>query len=440
MEKIINRKNKQDKILSVAYSIILNVFKRRMSTRTTQTSRTFKYFSLISSDKAKCNDLVQNVLRFTVYLDPWINKNKRGRLRIELLCLVRLALIDILIRNVRQETVLKKYSDLAASTERTRYSKDQLRYLIHLAYSQLENKLLNPKFFFEKKLRKILVSQYCIEDVKKVEKIFSEPPQIDLYLRKRASIKSYLKQFKGSSSVSSSHLRLTQNVSLMETKGYCEGDWWVQSLAASLPVKMAPMSYKGKTVLDVCCAPGGKSFQLADRGAILTSIDKSEKRLRLMRESLSRLNFDFDVKYTDVFDYEPKKMFDIILLDPPCTATGTIGKNPDLQFLEPLENLGKLIKIQQKMLERCAHWLTENGLMIYSVCSLLKEEGENQINKFLSENKRFSAVHPTKLELLEQDGLQIQNNRGIRIMPFFEEKIGGTEGFYLACLQVKGSN
>ena len=110
MEKIVNRKNKQDKILSVAYSIVLNVFKRRISTRTTKTSRTFKYLSLISSDKAKCNDLVQNALRFTVYLDPWINKNKRGRLRIELLCLVRLALIDILIRNVRQETVLKKYS------------------------------------------------------------------------------------------------------------------------------------------------------------------------------------------------------------------------------------------------------------------------------------------------------------------------------------------
>ena len=440
MEKIINRKNKQDKILSVAYSIVLNVFKRRISTRTTKTSRTFKYLSLVSSDKAKCNDLVQNALRFTVYLDPWINKNKRGRLRIELLCLVRLALIDILIRNVRPKTVLKKYSDLAASTERTRYSKDQLRYLIHLAYSQLEKKLLMPKFFFEKKLRNILVSQYCLEDVKKVEKIFSEPPAIDLYIRKKACKKSYLKQFKGSSSVSPCHLRLMQNVSLMETKGYREGNFWVQSLAASLPVKMAPVSYKGKSVLDVCCAPGGKSFQLADRGAILTSIDKSEKRLRLMRESMSRLNFDFDVKCSDVFDYEPKKMFDIILLDPPCTATGTIGKNPDLQFLEPLDNLSELIKIQQKMLERCAHWLTENGLMIYSVCSLLKEEGENQINKFLSNNKRFSAVHSTKLKQLEQDGLQIQNNRGIRIMPFFEEKIGGTEGFYLAYLQVKESN
>ena len=159
-----------------------------------------------------------------------------------------------------------------------------------------------------------------------------------------------------------------------------------------------------------------------------------------MRENLSRLNYDFELINMDVFDYEPKKRFDIILLDPPCTATGTIGKNPDLQFLGPLQKLGELIKIQQKMLECCSRWLSENGFVIYSVCSLLKEEGENQINKFLRNNKRFRAVHSIEQDHLRQDGLEIQKERGIRIMPFFEEKIGGTEGFYIAYLQVKGSS
>ena len=436
MEKKINIKISQDKILSVAYSMVLNVFKRNISTRKT---KTLKYSSLRGSDKAKCNDLVTKALRFSVCLDPWINKNKKGRLRIEVLCLVRLALVDILIRNVRQETVLKKYSDLAASYERTKHSKDQLRYLIHLAYSQLENQALNPVFLFEKKLREILLSQYCLEDVKKVEKVFSKPPKIDLCFKKEASKKSYFKKLKGSS-VDLSHFRLSQNMSLMETKGYLEGDWWVQSLAASLPIKMAPMNFKGKTVLDVCCAPGGKSFQLFDMGAILTSIDKSENRLTLMRENLSRLKYDFDLINIDVFDYEPKNRFDIILLDPPCTATGTIGKNPDLQFLDPLQKLDELIKIQQKMLELCSCWLSENGFIIYSVCSLLKEEGENQIKKFLSNNKRFRAVHSIRQDYLKQNGLEIQKDRGIRVMPYFEEKIGGTEGFYIAYLQVKGSN
>ena len=435
MEKKVNRKTSQDKIVAVAYSILLGVFKKNISTRKT---KTLKYSNLKSSDRAKCNDLVQKVLKFTVYLDPWINKNKKGRLRIELLCLVRLALIDILIRNVRQETVLKKYSDLAASYERTKYSKNQLRYLIHLAYSNLENKELTPIFLFEKKLRKVLLDQYCLEKVTKVERIFSKPPPIDLYIKKRALNENYMKQLQGSS-VHLSHFRLSQNISLRETKGYFEGDWWVQSLAASLPLEMAPMTFKGKTVLDVCCAPGGKSFQLVDMGAILTSIDKSEKRLEIMRGSLSRLNYDFDLINMDVFDYEPKKMFDIILLDPPCTATGTIGKNPDLQFFDPLKKLDELIKVQQKMLERCSRWLTDNGFLIYSVCSLLKEEGENQINKFLTNNKKFISVHLIKQDQLKQDGLEIQKDRGIRIMPFYEENIGGTEGFYIAYLQVKGS-
>ena len=181
---------------------------------------------------------------------------------------------------------------------------------------------------FESEIRTVLLSQYSLEIIKRVEKIFSDSSPIDLSIKSSASEENYFKQLKGNS-VTQSHFRLSQKTSLIKTKGYCAGDWWVQSLAASLPVKIAPMALKEKIVLDVCCAPGGKSFQLADNGAILTSIDKSEKRLRLMRESLSRLNFDFDVKYIDVFDYEPKKMFDIILLDPPCTATGTIGKNPD---------------------------------------------------------------------------------------------------------------
>ena len=436
MEKI-NRRNSNDQILGVAYSIVLSVFKRGISTRKTTTSKTLKYFSLKNSDKAKCNDLVQKVLRFTVFLDPWIKKNKKGRLRIELLCLVRLALIDILIRNVRQDIVLKKYSDMADSQERIKYGKDQLRYLIHLAYSELGTKLLNPIFLFEKNLRKKLLDQYSLEDVRRVEKIFSDTSPLDLCIKTSSTKKNFFKEIKGSS-FDHAHLRLSQNVSLMETKGYLTGDWWVQSLAASLPVKLAPMSFKGKTVLDVCCAPGGKSFQLADNNAILTSIDKSEKRLKLMRQSLSRLDYDFDLICMDIFDYEPKKLFDIILLDPPCTATGTIGKNPDLQFLDPLEKLDELTKIQQKMLERCSGWIVENGFIIYSTCSLLKEEGEDQINKFLRNNRRFRAVHPENKDQLNQEGFQIQKDSGIRIMPFFEEKLGGTEGFYIAYLQATG--
>ncbi len=426
-----------DKILITAYFIVLNVFKKNISTRQSMNSKAVKYSSLSSSDKAKCNDLVQKVLRFTVYLDPWINRNKKGRLRIELFCLVRLALVDILVRNVRQETVLKKYSELASSFEKTKHSKDQLRYFIHLGYSVLKEKSFDPLFLFESKIRTVLLSRYSLDIIKRVENIFSGSPPIDLSIKGSASKKNYFKKLKGTS-VDRSHFRLSQKTSLIKTKGYCAGDWWVQSLAASLPVKIAPMDLKEKTVLDVCCAPGGKSFQLADKGAILTSIDKSERRLKLMRENLDRLNYDFDLICMDVFEYQPKNLFDIILLDPPCTATGTIGKNPDLQFLNPLEKLEELSVIQRKMLKRCASWLQDDGYIIYSVCSLLKEEGEDQIRGFLKKNKEFCLVYPKKKGFLDKDGYETNKESGIRIMPFFEEGLGGTEGFFIAYLHRKG--
>ncbi len=258
-------------------------------------------------------------------------------------------------------------------------------------------------------------------------------------MKSKASKEHYFEKLKGSS-VSLSHFRLAQNTSLIETKGYSVGDWWIQSLAASLPVKIAPMDLKGKTVLDVCCAPGGKSFQLADRGAILTSIDKSETRMKIMKENLDRLNYDLDLLCIDIFDYEPKKLFDVILLDPPCTATGTIGKNPDLQLFNPINKLDQLSAIQKKMLERCASWLTDDGYLIYSVCSLLKEEGEDQITRFLRKNKKFSLVHPKKQGFLDQEGYETDKDSGIRIMPFFEEGTGGTEGFFIAYLHLKGKS
>ena len=439
MKKNTNNKNSTDRILVVAYFIVLNVFKRNISTKKSKNSKAIKYSSLSSADRAKCNDLVQKALRFAVYLDSWIKRNKKGRLRVELFCLIRLALTDILVRQVRQETVLKKYSDLAFSFDRTKHGKDQLRFFINLGFSELKKKSLKPIFVFENKLREALVRQYGLEKVKRIEKIFSEPSYMDLNIKKSVSKENYFGQLKGSS-VDESHFRLSQNVSLMQMKGYHSGDWWVQSLSASLPVKLAPMDFKGKTVLDVCCAPGGKSFQLADQGAILTSIDKSENRLSLMKNNLDRLKYDLDLIRTDVFDYQPTKFFDIILIDPPCTATGTIGKNPDLQFLSPLDKLAELLDIQQKMLERCSRWLKDDGFIIYSVCSLLKEEGEEQIKIFLKNNKRYGVVHPRTQGHIYQEGCDIQKEIGVRIMPFLEENIGGTEGFYIAYLQLKGKS
>ena len=191
-----NKKNSTDRILVVAYFIVLNVFKRNISTKKSKNSKAIKYSSLSSADRAKCNDLVQKALRFAVYLDPWIKRNKKGRLRVELFCLIRLALIDILVRQVRQETVLKKYSDLAFSSDRTKHGKDQLRFFINLGFSELKKNFLKPMFVFENKLREALIRQHGLEKVKRIEKIFSEPPYMDLNIKKSVSKENYFEQLK----------------------------------------------------------------------------------------------------------------------------------------------------------------------------------------------------------------------------------------------------
>ena len=192
MEKSFNKKNSQDKILITAYAIILNVFKKNISTRKSKALTAIKYSTFSSSDKTKCNDLVQNVLRFNLFLDLLINSRKKGRIRVELFCLLRLALTDILVRDVRQETVLKKYSNFALSSERTKHSIDQLRYYIHLGFSDWKKNSLKPLFLFEKKLLGVLVDQYNLESVKRIEKIFSKSPHIDIYIRNGVKKESYM--------------------------------------------------------------------------------------------------------------------------------------------------------------------------------------------------------------------------------------------------------
>lgn len=439
MEREIKELPSKSKVLRTAYSIFVNVFKRKISVRESKENKSIKYLSLSGPDKAKCNDLVQKALRHTLQFDQWINTVKKGRMRVELLCMLRLALTDILLKKTKKKVTLAKYSDLVFSLERTRHSKDQLRYYIHLAYSDFEKKKLKPVFLIEKEIREALVKQYGCKNLKNIELILSKPPAQDFTVKNHISLKNYFSDFNGLS-VHSSHFRLFQNVSLRETKGYHSGDWWVQSLSASLPVELAPFCLKGKNILDVCCAPGGKSFQLVDRGAHVTSIDKSKRRVKLMRENLDRLNFDLKLICSDVFDYNPNFFFDVILLDPPCTATGTIGKNPDLQFLSPLERLNDLLEIQKKMLQRCSNWISDKGYIIYSVCSLLKEEGEFQIDNFLKKNKNFKKVFPKRNERYDQPGFKIDKTGGTRIMPFFESNSGGTEGFYIAYLQINGKN
>jgi 16S rRNA (cytosine967-C5)-methyltransferase len=215
--------------------------------------------------------------------------------------------------------------------------------------------------------------------------------------------------------------------------GFDTGDWWVQDAAAALPARLFG-DLAGKRALDLCAAPGGKTMQLCAMGAEVTALDASPKRTVRLRENLERAQLTANVVVADVFDWTPDHKFDAVLLDAPCSATGTIRRHPELPFVKGDEDLPSLMALQADMLDRAAGFVADKGLLVFCTCSLLPAEGEEQARAFLKRNSSFIArnVTPKKLGIPE-DWLTPEG--GIRTRPDYWAESGGIDGFFMIALQ-----
>lgn len=217
-----------------------------------------------------------------------------------------------------------------------------------------------------------------------------------------------------------------------ELPGYEEGAFWVQDLAASLPADiLAPA--EGSDVLDLCAAPGGKTMQLAALGARVTAVDSSEMRLRRLERNLARTGLAADVVQADVLTWEPRAAVSHILLDAPCSATGTIRRNPDLLWTSREDQLPGLTRLQAAMLDRAADFLRPGGHLVYAVCSLLPEEGEEQVEALLARRDDMRRVPITGAEV---GGLPVLAKSGdVRCLPHRLPAEGGMDGFFISRLE-----
>ncbi|MDH5722183.1 MAG: 16S rRNA (cytosine(967)-C(5))-methyltransferase RsmB [Alphaproteobacteria bacterium] len=235
--------------------------------------------------------------------------------------------------------------------------------------------------------------------------------------------------------LSTGTLRRITGGNIRDLEGFEKGQWWVQDAAAAIPAQLFGDVYD-KPVVDMCAAPGGKTMQLAAMGAHVTAIDRSAKRLKRLEENLQRIGLESRVKIevADACAWRPKKAVPYILLDAPCSATGTIRRHPDTPYLKSENDITRLVSLQKRLLEHAAGLLEVGGIVIYCTCSLQKIEGEKQIEEFLHNHTNFERMKITAKEIGDYEEL-INENGDLRILPTHLKSQGGLDGFFISRLR-----
>ncbi|MEI8393833.1 MAG: transcription antitermination factor NusB [Rhodospirillaceae bacterium] len=225
-------------------------------------------------------------------------------------------------------------------------------------------------------------------------------------------------------------LRRAAGGSVVDLPGFVEGSWWVQDAAAALPARLLG-DIRNRLVFDLCAAPGGKTAQLAAAGAQTIAIDRAGKRLERLHANLQRLGLSAEIVTADATVWQPEQAADAILLDAPCSASGTIRRHPDIPHLKGPDDIAKLSVLQRRLLERAVDLLRPGGVLVYTVCSLQPEESERQIAALLA------AGHPVERVPIAADEIgglaeAITAAGDLRTLPCHLTELGGMDGFY-AC-------
>ncbi len=245
-----------------------------------------------------------------------------------------------------------------------------------------------------------------------------------------------LAQAVGGTVLPNGSVRVAARAQVTALPGYAEGAFWVQDAAAAMPARLlAPKP--GERVLDLCAAPGGKTLQLAAAGAAVTALDVAPARLERLRENLARCALSAEVAAVDALDWTPGAPFDAILLDAPCTATGTIRRHPDLPHRRDAAALKPLLALQAALLDRALGWLAPGGRLVFATCSILPEEGEAQLAAALSRHPGLRVAGGPAPEGME-DGWRAPGG-GWRLRPDHWADRGGMDGFFMVLLDRGGA-
>jgi 16S rRNA (cytosine967-C5)-methyltransferase len=357
---------------------------------------------------------------------------QRGRLDAILLCaaaqLVFLkspphAVINLSVFQVRDDHQARRFSRLANAVLR-RISEQGAT----IASLQDERALNTPPWLWDR-----WVDTYGLDEAGRIGAQHLAEPPLDLTVKSDAQ--GWAQKF-GGVVLPTGSVRFAPKGRIEDMDSFSDGEWWVQDAAATLPAKLLG-DVKGLRVADLCAAPGGKTAQLAHAGAKVTAVDVSPKRLERLGANLKRLRLDAETVAADVVSWRPETAFDAVLLDAPCTATGTIRRNPDIPYLKKPTDVEELARLQQNMLANAVEMLRPGGTLVYCTCSLEEEEGPAQLAQLLASHRGLKLA-PISAEEIGGRGEWIDTQGALRTLPHYlqlsDPDLSGMDGFYAARL------
>ncbi len=381
------------------------------------------------SERARAQSITNGVLRNLDALDGVINGLVKKAPPLRVIQILRVAAWEMLVDGVPSHAAV----DAAVNGVKAARKVAFLSGLTNAVSRKIATLAGEGTFFAEpqvmpKELRKPMLAAWGNTALQLIEQVHALEPPLDLSIKEPMNVAAIARQLEAELLPTGS-LRLARRGQVSALEGFDQGRFWVQDAAAALPVKLLG-DVKGLRVLDLCAAPGGKTMQLIAAGAQVTALDSSEGRMKRLKENLKRTGLHAETITANVLNWKAEAPYDAIVLDAPCSATGTIRRHPDLPHVRKGVELKPLLTLQARMIARAFGWLKPEGRLLYCTCSLLPAEGEAHVEKLLSKGFAVDVVRP--------DGAEdhwFNETGAMRLRPDYWAERGGMDGFFAAVLK-----
>ena len=396
------------------------------------------FLALSESERSFARAMALLLLRRLGQIDHVIDRRLKKEPNDEVIDLLRLGLAQIGYMNVPDFAAVSTTVKLAERSNATRPYKGLINAILRgvlrdraagrdpLAAPDPDR--LVPDWLFQR-----WKAAYGEADARAMARVMTEEPATDLSFKSAADM-ARLKEALQGAPLGPLTLRSALRGDVRDWAGYGEGVWWVQDASASTPVGLLG-DLTGRSAIDLCAAPGGKTLQLLAAGARVVALDRSKNRLKRIEDNLDRIGYEAELHMADAEGFDDARTFDLVLLDAPCSATGAYRRQPDVLWATRPADIAKLADVQHRLLDSAAPRVAPGGELVYCTCSLEREEGETQVLAFLRRHKDFTLVRmtPDDLAACGAPAASARPEGWLRLLP--HQRPGGQDGFFVARLR-----